>query len=77
MTPPPSVVGEFQLTLTRRSSGLSATSLGMPGTRTTAGPPVPGEDPAAVVGEARRTGALTPYVFKVERPRADIAWIGL
>lgn len=36
-----------------------------------------GADPAAVVGEARRKGALTPYVFKVERPRADTAWIGL
>lgn len=36
-----------------------------------------GADPLAVVAEAREKGVRVPYVFYVEEPRDDAAWIGL
>ena len=36
-----------------------------------------GADPLAVVAEAREKGIRVPYVFYVEEPRDDAAWIGV
>lgn len=36
-----------------------------------------GTDPLAVVAEARGRGVRVPYVFYVEEPRDDAAWIGI
>lgn len=36
-----------------------------------------GRDPLAVVAEAREKGVRVPYVFHVDEPRDDAAWIGL
>jgi len=36
-----------------------------------------GADPVAVVAKAREKGVRVPYVFYVEDPRDDAAWIGV